>query len=441
MGRSARRKHSSREKPAPGVIENMSTPILLIGGGMIAHDQILPTLYQMQREERIGDITVCAQHGRTVKALAEAPALTKAFPDRSFRPLPDYTAADADVRNPDLYKQALAELPPRSVAIVATPDQTHYRIVMDALRAGQHVCCVKPLVLDVAQSIEIEAEAHKRGLLVSVEYHKRFDPRSQMARSRAAQGLFGDLKLGTAVLMEKWYYRSSNFQNWFTCDQTDSFVYIGCHYIDLVHFITGLKPVAVSVYGVKDRFPNGNEGYLWTDARVIWENGAALNVQNSLSFADAAPGPNTQGMTLYFSGNGGGAWLEHSDQYRGIKYSFTQKLSSPGGTQHVEPSPDYFMYQDLGGPGLVPWGYGVRSVDFLVSEALRVEKETAGLNGEEALAARRDIIGRIERRGIVATPANSRYNELVCQAGRLSILNGGKQAEISYDPPRVRLQD
>jgi hypothetical protein len=80
-------------------------------------------------------------------------------------------------------------------------------------------------------------------------------------------------------------------------------------------------------------------------------------------------------------------------------------------------------------------------VDFLVSEALRVEKETAGLNGEEALAARRDIIGRIERRGIVATPANSRYNELVCQAGRLSILNGGKQAEISYDPPRVRLQD
>jgi D-galacturonate reductase len=171
-----------------------STPILLIGGGMIAHDQILPALYQMQREGRIGDITVCAQHGRTVRALAEAPTLTKAFPDRSFRPLPDYRGGDAGQRQPDLYKKALGELPPLSVVIVATPDQTHYPIVMDALRAGQHVCCVKPLVLDVRQSIEIEAEAHQRGLLVAVEYHKRFDPRSQTARTRYRQGMFGDLK-------------------------------------------------------------------------------------------------------------------------------------------------------------------------------------------------------------------------------------------------------
>ena len=404
---------------------------------MIAHDQILPALYQMQREDRIGDITVCAQHGRTVKALAEAPTLRKAFPDRLFRPLPDYAAGDTEERHPDLYKEALSDLPPRSVVVVATPDQTHYPIVMDALRADQHVCCVKPLVLDVAHSLEIEREAQQRGLLVAIEYHKRFDPRSQMARTRFRQGLFGDLKLGTAVLMEKWHYRSSNFQNWFTCDETDSFVYIGCHYVDLVHFITGLRPTAVSVYGIKDRFPNGNEGYLWTDARVIWENGAALNVQNSLSFPDAAAGPNTQGMTLYFSGGGNGAWLQHSDQYRGLKYSFGEKLDSPGGTQYVEPSPDYFMYQDLGGPGLVPWGYGVRSVDFIVSEAMRIEREAAGLDGSAAVQARGKLIDAIEQRGLLATPANSRFNELVCQAGRQSILNGGRQVEISYDPPAV----
>jgi predicted dehydrogenase len=416
------------------------TPVLLIGGGMIAHDQILPALYQMQRESRIGDITVCAQHGRTVQALAEAPTLRKAFPDRSFRPLPDYTQGDVSGRQPGLYQHALAALPPRSVVIVATPDQTHYRIVMDALRAGQHVCCVKPLVLDVRQSLEIEQEAGKRALLVAIEYHKRFDPRSQMARTRYRQGLFGDLKLGTAVLMEKWYYRNSNFQNWFTCDQTDSFVYIGCHYVDLVHFITGLQPAAVSVYGIKDRFPNGNEGYLWADARVLWENGACLNVQASLSFPDAAPGPNTQGMTLYFSGNGNGAWLQHSDQYRGLMYSFSEKLDSPGGTQYAEPSPDYFLYQDFGGPGLLPSGYGVRSVDYLVSEALRIESETAGLSEESARGERRKRIAEIDRRGIVATPANSRHNELVCQAARLSILNGGREVEIRQRPPGVEFR-
>ncbi len=407
---------------------------------MIAHDQILPALYQMQREGRIGEITVCAQHGRTVQSLAEAPTLRKAFPERSFRPLPDFTQGDVSDRQPDLYKKALAQLPPRSVVVVATPDQTHHRLVLDALRAEQHVCCVKPLVLDVRQSLEIEQEAGKRGLLVGVEYHKRFDPRSQMARARYRQGLFGDLKLGTAVLMEKWYYRHSNFQNWFTCEDTDSFVYIGCHYVDLVHFITGLQPVSVSVYGIKDRFPNGNEGYLWADARVLWENGACLNVQASLSFPDAAPGPNTQGMTLYFSGKGNAAWLQHCDQYRGIQYAFNEGLNSPGGTQYAEPSPDYFLYQDLGGPGLVPWGYGVRSVDYIVSEALRIERETRASSGAAGIAERQKRIAEIDERGIIATPVNSRYNELVCQAARLSILNGGREVEIHADKPGVEFR-
>ena len=76
----------------------------------------------------------------------------------------------------------------------------------------------------------------------------------------------------------------SNFQNWFTRENSDAFTYIGCHYVDLVAFITGLRPAAVSVFGIRDRFPNGNEGYLWTDARVIWNNGACLNVQNALGF-------------------------------------------------------------------------------------------------------------------------------------------------------------
>ena len=32
----------------------------------------------------------------------------------------------------------------------------------------------------------------------------------------------------------------------------------------------------------------------------------------------------------------------------------------------------------------------------------------------------------------MATPANSSYNELVMEAGRLSIQNGGREVEIRY---------
>ena len=401
------------------------TPVLLIGAGMIAHDQILPALLQMRREGTIGEVSVCSLRNRSVRDLAEAPAIRTAFPDVGFTAIVAPDAAP-DEPHPGLYKQALADLPPRSVVVVAVPDQLHRQVVIDALVAEQHVCCVKPLVLEVAHSLEIEREAAARGLLVGIEYHKRFDPRSLMARDSYRQGKFGEFRLGTARLMEKWHYRESNFQEWFTADATDSFVYIGCHYVDLVHFITGLLPTAVSVYGILDELPNGQEGYLWTDARVLWENGACLNVQNSLSFPDAAPGPNTQGMTLYCNGGGRGAMIDHSDQYRGIAYSFSEPDSGLGRTQYSEPSPDYFLYQNLGGSGLVPTGYGVRSVRGIVEEAIRVEREAA------SVARRREIVAGIDRTGILATPGNSRYNEAVCEAARKSIRNGGELISFSH---------
>ena len=402
------------------------TPVLVIGAGMIVRDQILPTLLQMRREAAIGEVTVCSQRNRSIEALRDDPALKQAFPDCSFEPrfIPD---AHPDAPHPRAYLAALRSLPERSVVVVAVPDQVHHRIVIDALRHDQHVCCVKPLVMNLEESREIETMARERGLFVGVEYHKRFDPRSTMARDRYRQGLFGEFRLGTARLMEKWFYRESNFQNWFGAEQTDSFVYIGCHYVDLVHFITGLLPTAVSVYGIGDSLPNGVEGYLWTDARILWENGACLNVQNSLSFPDEAPGPNTQGMTLYCTGSGRGAVIEHSDQYRGIKYTYGTRFASPGGTYHAEPSPDYFLFQDQGGPGLVPTGYGVRSVRSIIEEALRIERDAPTREGRQRLLAETDS------RGLLATPANSRFNVAVCEAARESIRSDGKLMRVQSD--------
>lgn len=391
--------------------------VSMIGGGMIAHDQLLPSLYQLQRLGVIAGISVCAQHGRTLRALDASEPLRRAFPGQSFVPYPAFT--DESGPHPGLYKHAIAALPPRQIVVAAVPDQLHFPVVMEALRHDQHVIVVKPLVLTVQESLLIEQEARSRNLLVAIEYHKRLDDRSHMARRRYRDGLFGEFKLGTACLLEKWYYRHSNFQNWFTKENSDAFTYIGCHYVDLVHFITGLLPVAVSVYGIPDRFPNGVEGYLWTDARVIWNNGACLNVQNALGFPDEAPGTNTQGLTMYCSGSGNGAWLEHSDQYRGLRYSYTRRPGGDGATTFAEPSPDYFQYIDLGGPGLTPVGYGYRSVDFLVRQCIAVESGALTLD-------------QLDAAGVVATPANSRYNEHVIEAARESIRSGGRQIDVHY---------
>jgi len=385
--------------------------VAMIGGGMIAHDQLLPSLYQLQRLGRIGEIEVCARRRETLEALAAAPQLAKAFPGQKF------------AQRLEPYEEVIASLPPHSLVVMALPDQLHYDAVMCALRHDQHVLAVKPLVLRLEHARHIEAEARERGLLVGVEYHKRFDDRSLLARRRYREGLFGEFRLGTACLLEKWYYRHSNFQNWFTCDATDAFTYIGCHYVDLVAFITGLVPAEVSLYGIRDRFPNGVEGWLWTDARVVWSNGACLNVQNAIGFPDAAPGSNTQGLTMYCSTAERGAWIRHDDQYRGIQYCYTRDPGGPGSTLYAEPSTDYFQYVDVGGPGLVPVGYGYRSVAYIVERALELQ----GLG----LAERREKLAAWDRAGVMATPANSSYNEAVIEAARQSLAQGGRPVAVA----------
>lgn len=402
----------------------MSAPVVaVIGGGMIVHDQILPSLYHLQRQGAIGEIRIGSQRVSSVRALAEDELLARAFPGQSFRPYPDL-GADPAVPQPDLFREVLAAMPPRNIAVIATPDQLHHEMILAALRADQHVLVVKPLVLKVSHAEEIEREAAARGLLVGVEYHKRFDDRSLMARRRYREGMFGEFRLGTACLLEKWYYRHSNFQNWCTRENSDAFAYIGCHYVDLVHFITGLLPISVSVYGIPDSYPNGNEGFLWTDARVVWNNGACLNVQNALGFPDAAPGTNTQGITMYCAGGDAGALIAHSDQYRGLQYSYVRNPGGGGATVFAEPSPDYFQYVDLGGPGLVPIGYGYRSIEGIIRACLRVEQADD----------QRRALAEIDDAGLIATPANSRYNEKVMEAGRLSILNGGREVRLEEIP-------
>ena len=150
---------------------------------------------------------------------------------------------------------------PGNMVVVAMPDNLHYAVVKYALEHDQNVLCVKPLVLKYEQAVEIEKLAFEKGRFVGVEYHKRFDRRSLVARRGYAQGQFGAFVMGEAKLIEPYYYRHSNFQNWFTCDRTDPFTYIGCHYVDLVYFITGLKPVEVSVKGVKGQIPQWQRGF------------------------------------------------------------------------------------------------------------------------------------------------------------------------------------
>lgn len=411
--------------------------VTIIGGGMITHDLLLPSVYHLQRTGAVGRISVCALNTAPLRELQQSRELQAAFPGQEFTAYPALTQPDDKVF-PDLYRTALAAVAPRQAVIVAVPDQFHYEIVTQALQHDQHVLCVKPLVLQYTHAVAIERLARERGLFVGVEYHKRFDRRALMARRQYALGHFGEFVIGEARMIEPYYYRHSNFQNWFTCDKTDPFVYVGCHYVDLVYFITGLKPVAVSVSGVKRTFPNGVEGYMWANGRVCYENGALLSVIDGLGYPDDAAGSNDQGLLMYCEGRDRTGMMQHNDQDRGVRHCYLDPIGC-GGSRYNYTSPDFYRLVPWEGVGAKPTGYGFDSVAANLETMRSIESRTAGCTDAAALEQRRALIKAVDDAGLLATPANSAINELVVEAARLSILADGDWAEIIYgDNPHVR---
>jgi D-galacturonate reductase len=414
-----------------------SLDVTIVGGGMITHDLILPSLFHLQRTGIVNHIKICSLDSGPLRVLKSSKEITDAFPGQDFIAYPPLSEPE-DRKFPDLYKEVLASMKPRQIVAVAMPDQLHYPVIMEALKNNQHILCVKPLVLKYEQTIEIEKIALEKGLFIGIEYHKRFDRRSLIAKRSYAMKHFGEFVMGEAKLIEPYFYRSSNFQNWFTCDKTDPFVYIGCHYVDLVYFITGLKPAEISVTGIKGKFPNGNEGYMWTHGRVHFENNAILSVINGLGYPDQAAGSNEQNLQMFFEGNDRTGMLKHDDQFRGVEHSYLDGIGCAGSHFNYV-SPDFYRVVPWEGEGYKPIGYGFESVAAITGMVHRIESEVHSLPENESLFRRRQMIKEVDVKGIIATPANSFINELVIEAARLSILNKGDRISIEYGPhPRIR---
>ena len=79
------------------------------------------------------------------------------------------------------------------IVLCATPNDVHKDIVIDALNAGKHVVCEKPVALSVGEFDEMCAAAKKSGKIFTVHQNRRYDVDYLAMQSLVDSGEIGEM--------------------------------------------------------------------------------------------------------------------------------------------------------------------------------------------------------------------------------------------------------
>ena len=78
-----------------------------------------------------------------------------------------------------------------SVIISATPETTHFPMAKESLLAGKHVFLEKPMALELAEADELIDLARTKGLLFTIGYSQRFNPKFAYVKRSIDDGTIG----------------------------------------------------------------------------------------------------------------------------------------------------------------------------------------------------------------------------------------------------------
>ena len=130
------------------------------------------------------------------------------------------------------------------VVHLTTPNNLHYSQVKQALEAGKHVVCEKPLAVTSAESGELLERAEQSGLVHCTNFNIRFYPQIREARARVRAGAIGDVWSAHGGYLQDWLLLDTDW-NWRLeperGGQLRAVGDIGSHWLDLVHYVTGAR--------------------------------------------------------------------------------------------------------------------------------------------------------------------------------------------------------
>jgi predicted dehydrogenase len=183
---------------------------------------------------------------------------------------PEKSIAAARAHGLEVGYATFAELladPAVSVVHLTSPNRHHHRQVLEALAAGKHVICEKPLGMTPAETAELVAAAAAHPHLVcAVNYNIRFYPSALHARSMIQRGELGEVFHLHGSYEQDWLMLPTDF-NWRVLAEEGGELRavgdVGTHLLDLAQFVTGLEIEEVcadlqTVHPVRQRPPHGS---------------------------------------------------------------------------------------------------------------------------------------------------------------------------------------
>ena len=181
------------------------------------------------------------------------------------------------------------------VVHVCTPNRSHSFITVDALDAGKHVMCEKPMAKTYADAVKMLEAARRSGKKLSIGYQNRQNNENQYAKAAALAGEFGEIYYGKALAIRRravptWGVFLNEYEQ-----GGGPLIDIGTHALDLTLWImNNYEPKMVvgnTFRKLADQKHSANAWGDWDPAKftvedaafgyIVMKNGAVITLESS----------------------------------------------------------------------------------------------------------------------------------------------------------------
>ena len=259
----------------------------------------------MERKVRVG-IIGCGgiANNKHMPSLAKVPqvemvAFCDIVPERAEAAAKQYGTADAKTYTDykELLKDASIE-----VVHVLTPNREHAEISIDALYAGKHVMCEKPMAKTAEEAKRMSDAAKATGKLLTIGYQHRQKAGAKYAKEVIENGDLGEIYYANCLAI-----RRRGTPNWgvFLDEEAQGggpIIDIATHSLDLTLYLMNNYEPQVVLGKTHKKLEHPEAGNIWGDngvsttpleeaacAMIIMKNGATIMLETSWALNTAEP--------------------------------------------------------------------------------------------------------------------------------------------------------